>query len=134
MVRAVVVDHVSIRGRDLEPSRRFYETTLAPLGFGVLYSDEGGCSFGLQSADKGADDFWILEGYTPSTNGHVAFAAADRDAVDAFHRAALRADGTTALRDSVPSTTPVTTAPLSSTPTATISRRCIMTGRDLSSK
>jgi catechol 2,3-dioxygenase-like lactoylglutathione lyase family enzyme len=42
VVRAVVVDHVSIRVRDLEASRRFYETALAPLGFGVLYSDEGG--------------------------------------------------------------------------------------------
>ena len=91
VVRAVVVDHVSIRVLDHEASRRFYEAALAPLGFGVLYSDEGGCSFGL--ADEGADDFWILQGDIPSTNVHVAFAARNRVAVDAFYHVALETGG-----------------------------------------
>jgi catechol 2,3-dioxygenase-like lactoylglutathione lyase family enzyme len=89
VVRAVVVDHVSIRVRDLEESRRFYEAAFVPLGFGVLYSDEGGCSFGVE----GADDFWILAGGTPTTDVHVAFSATGREAVDSFHRAALEAGG-----------------------------------------
>jgi catechol 2,3-dioxygenase-like lactoylglutathione lyase family enzyme len=89
VVRAVVVDHVSLRVRDLEASRRFYEAALAPLGFGVVSAPEGGAAFGVQ----GADDFWILLGDTPSTNVHVAFAARDRAAVDAFYRAALETGG-----------------------------------------
>jgi catechol 2,3-dioxygenase-like lactoylglutathione lyase family enzyme len=89
VVRAVVVDHVSIRVRDLEESRRFYEADLVPLGFGDLYSDEGGCSFGVE----GADDFWILAGGTPTTDVHVAFSATGREAVDSFRRAALEAGG-----------------------------------------
>lgn len=88
-----VVDHVSLRVRDLGAGRRFYEAALAPLGFGILYSDEGGYSFGFESTDRGADDFWILEGDTPSTGVHVAFAAKDRAAVDAFYDAALGAGG-----------------------------------------
>ena len=87
------MDHISLRVRDLEGSRRFYEAALAPLGFGVLYSDEGGCSFGLEGTDRGADDFWILEGGTPSTGVHVAFIAKNRAAVDAFYVAALGAGG-----------------------------------------
>jgi catechol 2,3-dioxygenase-like lactoylglutathione lyase family enzyme len=92
-VLTAVVDHVSLRVRDLGTSRRFYEAALAPLGFGVLYSDEGGCSFGLESGRRDADDFWILEGDKPSTGVHVAFVARDRAAVDAFHAAALGAGG-----------------------------------------
>jgi catechol 2,3-dioxygenase-like lactoylglutathione lyase family enzyme len=88
-----VVDHVSLGVRNLGASRRFHEAALAPLGFGVLYSEEGGCSFGLESGKRDADDFWILEGDEPSTGVHVAFVAGDRTAVDSFHSAALGAGG-----------------------------------------
>jgi len=84
-----VVDHVEIRVRDLEASRRFYEAALAPLGFGLVGAPEGAAAFGVE----GADDFWILEGGTPSTGVHVAFAARDRKAVDSFYRAAIEAGG-----------------------------------------
>jgi catechol 2,3-dioxygenase-like lactoylglutathione lyase family enzyme len=89
VVRAFVVDHVSLRVRDLEASRCFYDAALTPLGFGVVRAREGGAAFGVE----GADDFWILVGDTPSTNVHVAFAARDRAAVDAFYHAALEAGG-----------------------------------------
>ena len=92
-MRAVVLDHVSIRVRDLEASRRFYEAALAPLGFEAVYSDEGRAAFGLVHRTEGADDFWILVGGTPSSGVHVAFAARDREAVDAFYRAAIEAGG-----------------------------------------
>lgn len=89
VVRRVVVDHVALRVSDLGASRRFYEAALAPLGFGLVFSDDGGAAFGVE----GADDFWVLAGGTPTSGAHVAFAAADRAAVDAFHRAALGAGG-----------------------------------------
>ena len=89
IVRAVVVDHVDLKVLNLEGSRRFYETALASLGFGVVYSAENRVSFGVE----GADDFAIVESGTPSTGVHVAFAAPNRAAVDAFHSAALKAGG-----------------------------------------
>lgn len=88
-----VLDHVSLRVCDLEASRRFYEAALAPLGFGILYADEGGYSFGFESTRRGADDFWILAGDTPTTGAHVAFVARDRSEVETFYRAALEAGG-----------------------------------------
>lgn len=67
-VRRVVIDHVTVGVRDLARSRDFYLAALAPLGFGEI---------GPWSADNTA----------------VAFAAEDRDQVDAFHAAALAAGG-----------------------------------------
>ena len=90
---SVVLDHVSLRVRDLGASSSFYKAALAPLGFRVLYRDAGGYSFGLEGTDRGADDFWILQGDAPTTGVHVAFVARDRAAVEAFYRAALRAGG-----------------------------------------
>ena len=79
-----VVDHVALRVRNLGVSRRFYEAALAPLGLGVLYSDEEGCGFGLESGKRDADDFWILEGDEPSTR--VAFVLdLDGNNIEAVH-------------------------------------------------
>ncbi len=83
------MDHVAIRVRDLEASRRFYLAALAPLDFGLVYSGEGIASFGAE----GIDDFTIIGSATPSTGVHVAFAARDRAAVDAFYTSALEAGG-----------------------------------------
>jgi len=87
------VDHIAIRVRDLAASRRFYEATLAALGFDLLHSDESQAGFGVRGRDGSADDFWILSGDSPHTGLHVAFAAPNRPAVDAFHAAALKAGG-----------------------------------------
>ena len=85
----VVVDHVALRVRDLAASRRLYLAALAPLGFGLVYEDEGGAAFGV----AGADDFSIVESDSPSSGVHVAFVSTSREAVDAFHEAALAAGG-----------------------------------------
>jgi catechol 2,3-dioxygenase-like lactoylglutathione lyase family enzyme len=87
------VDHIAIRVRDLAASRRFYEAALAPLGFGLLHSDERQVGFGIRGPEQSADDFWILSGDAPHTGLHVAFAAPNRLAVDAFHTAALASGG-----------------------------------------
>ncbi len=89
VTRRVVVDHVALRVEDLAASRRFYHAALAPLGFGLLYEDEGRAAFGV----AGADDFSIAASEAPSGGVHVAFASASRGAVDAFHAAALAAGG-----------------------------------------
>jgi catechol 2,3-dioxygenase-like lactoylglutathione lyase family enzyme len=88
-VRRVVVDHVVLVVRDLEASRRFYRTALAPLGIQELKVEPDGVSFGAE----GLDDFAVVAGGQPTTGAHVAFDAPGREAVDAFYAAALEHGG-----------------------------------------
>ena len=84
-----MLDHISLGTSDLARSRAFYEAALVPLGYGVVMEvGDFGCGFG----SAGKPSFWIT---TRAKGGpvHVAFAAADRAAVDAFHVAALAAGG-----------------------------------------
>jgi catechol 2,3-dioxygenase-like lactoylglutathione lyase family enzyme len=83
-------DHVGIKVRDLKASVRFYTEALAPLGHELGYSDETSAGFG----PKGAPALWLYTteaGAGPGT--HVAFAAGDHKAVQAFHRKGLAAGG-----------------------------------------
>ena len=84
-----MIDHVIVGVRDLAASRTFYERALAPLGIAVVL--EHGLS-GVGLGRDGKPSFWIAE-RTPSAPVHIAFASADRLAVDAFHREALAACG-----------------------------------------
>ena len=85
------LDHVGLDVRDYEASKRFYEQALAPLGMTLLMEpvpEVGGFGgdfpfFWIAKRDRG-----------PQTGVHVAFAAKDREMVDAFHAAALAAGGT----------------------------------------
>jgi catechol 2,3-dioxygenase-like lactoylglutathione lyase family enzyme len=89
-VRRIIVDHVLFVIGDLDASRRLYTAALAPLGFEELHIEERGVHYGAD----GMDDFAIYLGSPVTTAAHVAFAADDRDAVDAFFAAAL-ANGAT---------------------------------------
>jgi catechol 2,3-dioxygenase-like lactoylglutathione lyase family enzyme len=83
-----VIDHVNIGVADLAASRAFYRQALAPLCYVVLMDRAYGVGFGKD----GKPDFWISD--RPSSAPlHVAFAAPDRAAVDAFHPEALAAGG-----------------------------------------
>jgi catechol 2,3-dioxygenase-like lactoylglutathione lyase family enzyme len=83
------IDHVTLRARDLGSSRRFYETALAPLGFGLEFEHEGLLAFG--SGEGGRLILYASE--WPVAGFHVAFSAPSREAVDAFHASALGAGG-----------------------------------------
>jgi catechol 2,3-dioxygenase-like lactoylglutathione lyase family enzyme len=83
-----MLDHLAIGVRDLAASRAFYEAALAPLGFGVVMEFEGAVAFGPPARPI----FWLRD-REPTAGLHVAFEAADRDRVDAFHAAALTAGG-----------------------------------------
>src|SRR2546422_792103 len=75
----------AVRVSDFGASKAFYSTVLAPLGHELAWEDGE-----KQLAEWG--DFSIAQdGKALSENVHVAFAAKDRDEVDAFHRAALEA-------------------------------------------
>jgi catechol 2,3-dioxygenase-like lactoylglutathione lyase family enzyme len=86
-----VIDHVSIAVSDLAAAAKFYETTLAPLGYAMLEERPATVGFGKRYAE-----FWINLRMSPlpSSGAHVALRAASIAAVDAFHAAALGAGGT----------------------------------------
>jgi catechol 2,3-dioxygenase-like lactoylglutathione lyase family enzyme len=90
--RRVVIDHLTIGVRDAERSRAFYRAALEPLGFGELgpWSDE---QREMAFGPPGFDDFAISDKYEPGGQVHIAFSADSREAVDAFHAAALAAGG-----------------------------------------
>ena len=80
-----MIDHVTLRVADFEASKAFYSAVLAPLGHELAWEDAD-----MRGAEWG--DFSIAQDGKPlSENVHVAFAAKNRDQVDAFHRAAIEA-------------------------------------------
>ena len=85
--RGRLVDHVQLRARDLEATKRFYKAVLAALGIPV----------GEETADYiWFDELWIdaLKGEPGSASHvHLAFQAADQGAVQRFHAAGLAAGG-----------------------------------------
>ncbi len=88
MAAQVFIDHLTLPVRDLEASKRFYRQALAPFGIEEVEL-EGAIGWG----PPGRVDFFIRPG-GPGAALHLAFAAADRATVDAFHAAALAAGGT----------------------------------------
>ena len=81
-----MIDHIGIPVADICASVRFYTAALAPLGLTLEHQDEDGASFGaalyLTRAGSGA-----------GAPAHVAFSAAEPDAVDRFHSEGRGAGG-----------------------------------------
>jgi catechol 2,3-dioxygenase-like lactoylglutathione lyase family enzyme len=84
-----MLDHIGVAVSDVVASKKFYLEALAPLGYEVIM--EFGEAVGLGAAGK--PDFWLQQGARTAPRLHIAFAAVDRAAVDAFYAAALRAGG-----------------------------------------
>ncbi len=82
-------DHISLPVGDLGKSRTFYTAALAPLGIEVIVDTAEWIAFGR----SGRTRFWIGVGAAPARGAHLAFAAANRGEVRAFHNAALAAGG-----------------------------------------
>jgi catechol 2,3-dioxygenase-like lactoylglutathione lyase family enzyme len=83
-----LIDHLDIRVRDFEASRRFYRAVFGALGLG-------------DAIQEAPDYLWLdelyvtaqAEGGRASTNLHLCFQAQDRQAVASFHAAGLAAGG-----------------------------------------
>lgn len=90
-----MLDHMGISVSDLERSRAFYAAALAPLGLSIAMEVSAAETGGHADVGFGAGkpEFWISGGPGRSSYLHVAFAAADRAMVNAFHAAALAAGG-----------------------------------------
>jgi catechol 2,3-dioxygenase-like lactoylglutathione lyase family enzyme len=93
-----MIDHLSIGVGDLARSRAFYDAVLAPLGYRRVYDFDEGSGYGRDEPHplkEQALPFWILQHRTVKANLglHICFSAPSREAVDAFHAAALAAGG-----------------------------------------
>jgi catechol 2,3-dioxygenase-like lactoylglutathione lyase family enzyme len=80
-----LLDHVHMRVRDLEASRRFYRAVLEAVGRELTWESESAFA---------ADELFVSDDGEPTTRLHLAFQAADPDVVARFHEAALAAGGT----------------------------------------
>jgi catechol 2,3-dioxygenase-like lactoylglutathione lyase family enzyme len=86
-----VLDHISIQCADVSTSARFYDAVLATLGGKRLmdFQRESGQVIGYGVDRK--PTFWLgpLTTGEPNREIHIAFVAANRDAVRAFFNAAV---------------------------------------------
>jgi catechol 2,3-dioxygenase-like lactoylglutathione lyase family enzyme len=97
-------DHVGFLVRDSAVSLPFYTACLAPLGIerlqdmpqfdAALFKDPAQRGFLFIAGDKkGVPTYWRTGNVPGAAPMHFAFAAPNRDAVDAFHKAALAHGG-----------------------------------------
>jgi catechol 2,3-dioxygenase-like lactoylglutathione lyase family enzyme len=91
-----MLDHVGFEVSDYELSKAFYTAALAPLGVDLLMEFQSAAAgFGAETEHGPKPYFWIHSRGRPVVSGaHVAFAAPDRETVDAFHAAALAVGAT----------------------------------------
>jgi catechol 2,3-dioxygenase-like lactoylglutathione lyase family enzyme len=80
--RGRMIDHLHLRARDLEASRRFYNAVLGALGISVTNAPH----------HFTADELWVDHG-EQSSRIHFAFQAADRATVERWYQAGLAAGG-----------------------------------------
>jgi catechol 2,3-dioxygenase-like lactoylglutathione lyase family enzyme len=85
----MAIDHMGFAVADFLRSLEFYRAALAPLGITVVREGENWAMMGT----GGRGEFWFGDYRKPPGPIHIAFAAPDRAAVDAFHAAALAAGG-----------------------------------------
>ena len=92
-----MLDHVSLGVSDIARGRLFYDAALRPLGLVriVDFRERKGADYGAAPGSSGVE-FTITEeagAIVPSRGSHLCFRARDRDAVAAFHAAAIAAGG-----------------------------------------
>jgi catechol 2,3-dioxygenase-like lactoylglutathione lyase family enzyme len=92
-----MLDHIMLRVKDYAESKRFYDEVLGTLGYRMLMEFGEGGGYGDTKPY-----FWIGQSEDPHPRIHIAFAAKDHAAVDAFHARALKLgakdDGAPGLR------------------------------------
>jgi catechol 2,3-dioxygenase-like lactoylglutathione lyase family enzyme len=123
-----MLDHVFVTVSDVRRSIAFYEQALAPLGIGHVldYDGKNGPPGHPDLKGFGRDGrvfFWLRPGNADSRATHVGFVASSVAEVDAFHVAAIAAGATD---NGAPGPrlhyVRATTLPMSSIPTATVSK------------
>ncbi len=90
-----MLDHVSLGVSDIGRSRRFYDAALRPLGVVRIVDFGRGSDYGAAPGSLGVE-FTITHETAvaaPYPGVHLCFRAPSREAVQAFHAAALGAGG-----------------------------------------
>lgn len=83
-------DHIGLKVKDLDASVRFYSSALSALGYVVCSRDESYAGLG----PKEEPALWLyLDRNQAGSGTHIALRAADRAAVERFHKAGLTAGG-----------------------------------------
>ncbi|OAX57026.1 VOC family protein [Xanthomonas graminis] len=95
-----MLHHVSLGVADIERAARFYDAVLGALGYVRVWDDlspgddDQAVGYGLPGGgDKLAIKLRGAGAHAPGPGFHLAFAASSRDAVAAFHEAALQHGG-----------------------------------------
>jgi catechol 2,3-dioxygenase-like lactoylglutathione lyase family enzyme len=86
-----VIDHVGVNCADYPRSQAFYDSVLGALGYSRQLDLGEAIGYGCD----GKPSFWIADAAAGTATGpnrevHLAFAAADENAVRAFYQAAIR--------------------------------------------
>ena len=94
-----MIDHISTYATDFPATKAFYDAALGSLGIVVQmemvaswdpeFPERRTCAYG-----PNRPVFWVIETKEVVSPRHVAFTAANREVVSAFHEAALAAGGT----------------------------------------
>jgi catechol 2,3-dioxygenase-like lactoylglutathione lyase family enzyme len=82
--RGRLFDHVHLRVRDLEASKRFYRAAVESLGLSLTFETDGAFA---------VDELFVSADGPPTADAHIAFQAADHESVQRFYDAALAAGG-----------------------------------------
>lgn len=88
-----MLHHLSFAVRDLPAAARFYDAVLGALGYRRVFEAPAAIGYGLVDNQ---DKFCLKqrdEARAPSAGFHLAFGAPSREAVHAFHAAAMAAGG-----------------------------------------
>ena len=87
--------HLGMFASGFSASERFYTAALQPLGITVGYRADDVVEYWHPERDTPSLSLERAESAATATRGvHIAFTATDRQAVDAFHAAAVAAGGT----------------------------------------
>jgi len=89
-----IISHISIGTNNFERAVEFYDKVLSTLGCKQIMNHSGAVAYG-----KEYPEFWVQTPYNgePATVGngsHIGFIATTKEAVHAFHEAALSEGGT----------------------------------------
>ena len=93
--------YVTLGSNDLAASGRFYDAALAPLGVNRLVTKDEELGYGLppKPGEKRKCWLYVLQPFNGQAASHgngvdIAFEAPSREAIDAFHAAAMAHGGT----------------------------------------
>lgn len=88
-----MLSHLSFGVRDLNRAVDFYDRALAPLGLVRVWTASDAAGYGPPGGGDGLALKQRRDAAPPGPGFHLAFRAGTREAVDAFHAAALAAGG-----------------------------------------